>query len=47
MLLWELIRVLQYLRTSQLHSCAYVLENIPPLGDSQPAVLATWQKIKA
>jgi hypothetical protein len=25
--------VLQYLQTTQMHSCAYVLKNVPPLGD--------------
>jgi hypothetical protein len=39
--------VLQYLKTFKLHSCAYVLENGPPLGDFQPIVLASWQQIKA
>jgi hypothetical protein len=39
--------VLQYLQTSQLHSCAYVLENVPPLWDSWPLVLVAWQQIKA
>jgi hypothetical protein len=27
------IQVLQYLQIFQLHSCACVLENVPPLGD--------------
>jgi hypothetical protein len=35
------------LQISQLHSCAYVLENVPPLGDFQLVVSTTWQKIKA
>jgi hypothetical protein len=39
--------MLQYLQTFQLHSCAYVLENVPPLGDSQPIILVARQQIKA
>ncbi len=39
--------MLQYLKTFKLHSCSYVLENGPPLGDSRLAVLATWQQIRA
>jgi hypothetical protein len=39
--------MLQYLQTTQLHSCAYVLENVPPLGDSRLAILETWQHIRA
>lgn len=42
---WELIRVLQYLQTIQIHSCAYVLENVPSLGDFQPTILEAWQQI--
>jgi hypothetical protein len=38
--------VLQYLKTFKLHSCAYVLENGPPLGDSRPAILVAWQQIR-
>ncbi len=38
--------MLQYLHTSQLHSYAYVLENVPPLEDSQLVVLVAWQQIK-
>jgi hypothetical protein len=30
-----------------MHSCAYVLENVPPLGDSRPFELAAWQQIRA
>jgi hypothetical protein len=30
-----------------MHPCAYLLENVPPLGDSRPIVLAKWQQIKA
>ncbi len=45
-LFWELIHMLQYLHTSQLHSCAYVLKNVPPLEDSQLVVLVAWQQIK-
>jgi hypothetical protein len=35
------------LQTSQVHSCAYVLENVPPLGDFWSVILAAWQQIKA
>jgi hypothetical protein len=47
MVIWQLIWVLQYLQTIQLHSCAYVLKNVPPLGDSRLAILVTWQQIRA
>jgi hypothetical protein len=30
-----------------MHPCAYLLENVPPLGDSWPIVLAGWQHTKA
>jgi hypothetical protein len=30
-----------------MHPCAYLLENVPPLGDSRPIVLASWQHIRA
>jgi hypothetical protein len=39
--------VLQYLQTTQMHPCAYMLENVPPLGDSQLAMLVTWHQIWA
>ncbi len=29
-----------------MHPCAYLLENIPPLGDSKSIILARWQHIK-
>jgi site-specific DNA-cytosine methylase len=43
----KLIRMLQYLQISQLHSCAYVLENVRHLGNFQLVVSTAWQKIKA
>jgi hypothetical protein len=46
-LFWELIRVVQHLQQSHMHPCAYLLENVPPLGDSRPIVLVGWQEIKA
>ncbi len=39
--------MLQYLQTTQMHPCAYMLENVPPLGDSQLAMLVTWHQIWA
>jgi hypothetical protein len=30
-----------------MHPCAYLLENVPPLGDSKLIVLARWQQIRA
>ncbi len=30
-----------------MHPCAYLLENVPPLRDSRPIVLARWRQIKA
>jgi hypothetical protein len=29
-----------------MHPCAYLLENVPPLGDFKPTILARWQHIK-
>jgi hypothetical protein len=29
-----------------MHLCANILENVPPLGDSRPIVLAGWQQIQ-
>jgi hypothetical protein len=28
-----------------MHPCAYLLENVPTLGDFRPLVLARWQQI--
>ncbi len=39
--------MLQCLQTIQMHSYAYMLENFPPLGDSQLAMLVTWHHIWA
>jgi hypothetical protein len=33
--------------SKHMHPCAYLLENVPPLRDSRPIVLAKWQQIKA
>jgi len=31
-----------------MHPCAYLLENVPPLGDYRPLIiLAKWQQVKA
>jgi hypothetical protein len=30
-----------------MHPCVYLLENVPPLKDSQPIIVVGWQKIKA
>jgi hypothetical protein len=38
-LLWELICVLHFLQTTQMHMCAYILEDGSPLGNSQPTNL--------
>jgi hypothetical protein len=37
---YNICRLLNYIHV-------HVLENVPPLGDSQPVVLATWQQIRA
>jgi hypothetical protein len=34
-LFWELIHVVQHLQQSHMHPCAYLLKNVPPLGDSR------------
>jgi site-specific DNA-cytosine methylase len=46
-LFWEWIFVVQHLQQSDMHPCAYLLENVPPLGDSRPTILARWQQIRA
>ncbi len=33
--------------SKHMHPCAYLLENVPPLRDYKPIVLARWQQIKA
>jgi hypothetical protein len=30
-----------------MHQCAYLLENVPLVGDSWPFILGEWQLIKA
>jgi hypothetical protein len=30
-----------------MHPYAYLLENVPPLGDSKPIILVGWQHIRA
>jgi hypothetical protein len=30
-----------------MHPCAYLLENVPTLGDFRPPILARWQQIRA
>jgi hypothetical protein len=35
------------LQKTHMHPCAYLLRNVPPLGDCGPfAILARWQHIK-
>jgi hypothetical protein len=34
-----LIHVVQHLQQSHMHPCAYLLENVPPWGDSRPTIL--------
>jgi len=46
-LFWELIHVVQHLQQSHMHACAYLLKNVPPLGDFRLIVLAGWQQIRA
>ncbi len=41
-LFWELIHVVQHLQQSHMHLCAYLLENVPPSGDSRPILLVGW-----
>jgi hypothetical protein len=43
-LFWELICVVQH---SQQTPCGYLLDNVPPLVDFKPTILAGWQQIKA
>ncbi len=37
---------MQHLQQTHMHPCVYLLENVPPLGDSKPIVLVRWQQIK-
>jgi len=30
-----------------MHPCAYLLENVPPLGDFKPTILVGWQHVRA
>jgi len=46
-LFWELIHVVQDLQMSHMYPRAYLLKNVPPLGDFRPIILARWQQIKA
>ncbi len=41
-LLRELIYVAKDLQQTQMHPCAYLFENVPPLGDFRLIVLASW-----
>jgi site-specific DNA-cytosine methylase len=42
---WEMLRVLRHFQTHQARALAYILENIPLLGDTKSHVMASVHKI--
>jgi len=44
---WEMLRVLCHLQTHQAHAPAYILENVPLLGDTRFHVMANVHKIRS
>jgi site-specific DNA-cytosine methylase len=44
---WEMLWVLRHLQTCQAHALAYILENVPLLGDIRFHVMASVHKIRS
>jgi len=44
---WEMLRVLHHLRTHQARVLAYILENVPLLGDTRSHVMASVHQIRS
>ncbi len=44
---WEMLRVLCHLQTHHAHAPAYILENVPLLGDTKPHVMASVHEIRS
>jgi len=44
---WEMLRVLRHLQTHQAHVPAYILENVPLLGDTRSHVMANVHHIRS
>jgi hypothetical protein len=44
---WDMLRVLRHLRTHQAHAPAYILENVPLLGDTRFHVMANVHEIRS
>ncbi len=42
---WEMLRVLRHLQTHHVHALAYILENVPLLGDTMFHVMANVHEI--
>jgi hypothetical protein len=43
---WEMIRVIHHLQDNQVHSPAYILENIPLLGDARSRVVPSMHQVQ-
>jgi hypothetical protein len=44
---WEMLRVLCHLQTHQAHAPAYILENVPLLGDIRSHVMVSVHEIRS
>ncbi len=44
---WEMLRVLCHLQTHHVHALAYILENVPLLGDTRFHVMANVHEIRS
>jgi len=44
---WEMLRMLRHLQTHQAHVFAYILENVPLLGDTRFHVMANVHEIRS
>jgi hypothetical protein len=43
---WEMILVIHHLQNNQVHSAAYILENVPLLGDARSRVVARMHQVQ-
>jgi hypothetical protein len=43
---WEMIRVIKHLQDNQVHPPAYILENVPLLGDARSRIVASMHQVR-